>query len=106
SHRTEIARAPAVSYVFASEAGSSDGARSPLDGDRRLISAMSEVPGAASAPRKSRTGGAADASGRDRFSSSTAARRDATIFSRKLTIGATPTRTGDVRVRRSHVRRR
>src|SRR4051794_6371029 len=42
-------------------AGSRPGARSPLDGERRLISATTDRPGAARAARKGRTGPAPSA---------------------------------------------
>src|SRR6478735_9374046 len=67
---TERQEAPPAAYALAVSAGSRSGARSPFDGDRRLISATTpNVPDAGrSAPAKSRAGGASSARARRRRS--------------------------------------
>ena len=58
---TLITRAPPAAYWTASSAGSGMSASSPLDGLRRLTSAMTPTPGARSAARASRAGRASRA---------------------------------------------
>jgi hypothetical protein len=52
STRIETAAAPAHSYASAIRAGSASGRKSPIDGERRLTSAIARRPGADRASRK------------------------------------------------------
>ncbi len=57
SVRTDRQAAPPASYFRATAAGSRSGARSPFDGERRLISAMTATPVVAASERRNGRGG-------------------------------------------------